>query len=120
MEEEDLILSKSGGKVTSLGFTINSMLLQKGGSLMITKNSTIVGGGINKKMSDMLNNLAIPAGLAHIGGSKSDINSSYINNDEYISDDLYDKLFKLAEAPTVRKQTRSSNNNNKKNKTKRL
>ena len=126
----DLIFYKEGGKIKSAGYTVDSILLQKGGSVMTTLNTYYTdtqSGGEN--ISNDFKNLAVPAGLSYISQKKtsSDIFSggSYKNKPsdqhEMLSDDIYDKLFGLVEYDNkqkrkTRKQPLTVNKKHKKTK----
>jgi len=97
--DNDFVIYKENGKMQSAGFTVNSIMLQKG----ITP---IIAGGGSRTTTDAnadsaFSNLAIPAGLYYFDGGFLDQrggnakNATYINEDKHISDDLYTKLLGL-------------------------
>jgi hypothetical protein len=100
-EEDDMVFNKSNGTVQSAGFTVNSILMQKGEPALITKNyGTQTGGGGN--VSDLFKDLAVPAGLAQFTRKQfgGDVHESKIQKNvdpEPISDDLHEKLLKMVE-----------------------
>ena len=119
---DDLVFyqDKQSGKIMSGGYNINSILLQKGIAPMTTLNSikeddNIIGG--TKYVSEIFNNLAVPAGLYYNeqkqrGGS----NIIQYSNSEPLSEDIHDKLFKLIEVNTKTFKKTCKNRNAKKNK----
>jgi hypothetical protein len=85
-DEDDYVLSKNGGKITSFGYEIDSDLL---------KNTLQKGGGLG--IPNIFDNLAIPAGFANTykkqsGGSKKTIE---VSNDDVIDRDIYDRLLDM-------------------------
>jgi hypothetical protein len=115
MEDTDFILSKSDdGKINSLGFSVNSILLQKGQSPMNT-----IGGSIMNK--NIFHNMSVPAGLAQFTNSKQNgkqnggSDNRERNNNETISEDIYSKLFKMAEDIKPNNKTQKNRNNGNKN-----
>lgn len=123
LHDDDMIFNKIDGKIQTAGFSVNSILMQKGQPLLITKNSAIYKGGA-KNVSDLFKDLAVPAGIAQfnkiqIGGN---IEESNFNNDKIISEDLHDKLLKMVEVSNINnsKKTRKPKLklNNSKTKTK--
>jgi hypothetical protein len=111
-EEDDMVFNKSGGSVKSAGFTVNSILMQKGGAALVTRNTGLQTGGGN--VADLFKDLAVPAGLANFNRQQfgGDIQDSKIQNkDEPISNELHEKLLKMVEVDKVSKprKTRRSN-----------
>ena len=99
--DNELLVYKQNGKTYSGGFTVNSLMMQHG-------ISPIIGGGggsggstkTEGPLHDTFHNLAIPAGLYYFdggleqkGGAK---NATYVNEEEYVSDELYSRLMELA------------------------
>lgn len=125
---EDLIFYKDNntGKIMSGGYSIDSILLKEGLSPMITLNTdyeqdslkdSLKGGN---KVSNIFENLAIPAGLFYHEqkGGKDAQEPIYFNNTNCIAEDIHDKLFKLIEINNATKKSktyknRESNNKNK-------
>jgi hypothetical protein len=121
---EDLIFYKdvNSGKIMSGGYSIDSILLKDGISPMTTLNTdnNVIKGGSNQKVSNIFENLAVPAGLFYYDqkGGKDDNQPMYYQNTTCISEDLHDKLFKLVELNSLNKKTktykiRKSKNNDK-------
>jgi hypothetical protein len=118
---EDLIFYKdvNSGKIMSGGYSIDSILLKDGISPMTTLNQDIdiIKGGSNQKVSNIFENLAVPAGLFYYEqkGGKDDNQPIYYQNTSCISEDLHDKLFKLVELNSLNKKTKTykSKNNHK-------
>jgi hypothetical protein len=120
-EEDDMVFNKSDGKIHSAGFTVDSILMQKGEPALITRNSGSQTGGGN--FSDLFKDLAVPAGLAQftrkqLGGEAHDSKIQNTKDPEPIGDDIYEKLLKMVEVEggtKIRKTRRT--NLEKKNKT---
>jgi len=120
-EEDDMVFNKSDGKIHSAGFTVDSILMQKGEPALITRNSGSQTGGGN--FSDLFKDLAVPAGLAQftrkqLGGEAHDSKIQNTKDPEPIGDDIYEKLLKMVEVEggTKIRKTRPTNLE-KKNKT---
>ncbi len=99
-EEDDMVFNKSDGKIHSAGFTVNSILMQKGEPALITRNSTLQTGG--RSVSDLFKDLAVPAGLAQFtrkqfGGDAHDSKIQNTKDPQPISDELHEKLLKMVE-----------------------
>ena len=120
-EEDDMVFNKSDGKIHSAGFTVDSILMQKGEPALITRNSGSQTGGGN--FSDLFKDLAVPAGLAQftrkqLGGEAHDSKIQNTKDPEPIGDDIHEKLLKMVEVEggtKIRKTRRT--NLEKKNKT---
>jgi len=124
ISSDDLIFYKDGNKIYSGGFSVNSVLLKKGHSPFITFNNnhnTQKGGsyleneeleknGNSNNVSDLFKNFVVPSGLLYYPNKQ---NYNYENDnqadnldtinydddsstDEYISDDLHERLLNLA------------------------
>jgi hypothetical protein len=113
-EEDDMVFNKSNGTVQSAGFTVNSILMQKGEPALITKNYGLQTGG--GSVSDLFKDLAVPAGLAQFNRKQfgGDVHESKIQKTrdaEPISDDLHEKLLKMVELDSGSrvKKTRRTN-----------
>jgi len=99
-EEDDMVFNKSNGTVQSAGFTVNSILMQKGEPALITKNSSVQTGG--GSVSDLFKDLAVPAGLAQFnrkqfGGDAHDSKIQKAVEPEPIGEDIHEKLLKMVE-----------------------
>ena len=120
-EEDDMVFNKSDGKIHSAGFTVDSILMQKGEPALITRNSSMQTGGGN--FSDLFKDLAVPAGLAQFnrkqfGGDAHDSKIQNTKDPEPIGEDIHEKLLKMVEVeggskPRKTRRTKSE----KKNKT---
>lgn len=129
LSDKDFVFNKSNnGKITSLGYDINSFLLDSemaGGSNL---HGSLLHG--NNNIMTLFKGLSVPAGLANfnhkynkVGGSSLKI----VNNDKVIDDDLHDKLINMVEftsssSSKKHKKTqkhRHKENNNQKTKYKR-
>jgi hypothetical protein len=109
LNDDDMVFKKIDGKIQSAGFSVNSILMQKGDPLLITKNYGLQTGG-GKTVSDLFKDLAVPAGLLQFkekqfGGKIEE--SKIKNNDEIISDDIHDKLLRMVEVNGEIKQKKT-------------
>ena len=101
--KNDLIFYKEGDQIKSVGYSINSILLQNGMSPMKTFNTSKQIGGDN--ISSDFEELAVPSGLSYISQKKSSselfsggaLKHNPSDEREMLSDDIYDKLFGLVE-----------------------
>ena len=99
--DNELVVYKQNGKTYSGGFTVNSLMMQHGISPIIGGGGGSVGSTKTEgPLHDTFHNLAIPAGLYYFdggleqkGGAK---NATYVNEEEYVSDELYSRLMELA------------------------
>ncbi len=115
LNHNDLIFYKQDGQIISGGYSLNSALLKNGISPMQTMNTLeqTKTGGTNKvqKVSDMFTNFAVPAGLYLINPTNPTIDKPkghYETHHTMLSDDIYDKLFKLVQPDeTVKKYTKT-------------
>ena len=107
LNHNDLIFYKQDGQIISGGYSLNSALLKNGISPMQTMNTLeqTKTGGTNKvqKVSDMFTNFAVPAGL-YLMNTTNTTNPTidkpkghYDTHHTMLSDDIYDKLFKLVQ-----------------------
>ena len=118
-ETDDFVMVKNGDTFIGGGFKIDSFFLKNDLSPMTTYNTEdAMKGG---KVSSPLENLAVPAGLFYVNLKVP--KTYYENNEEhfykkhdYISDELMDKLYSLANA-NKKKQTRKNVSNSKHKKT---
>ncbi len=96
-DEDEFIFCKTPtGEITSCGFSVNSELMRKGKSpIMSVQNNN---DNKNQYVSDLFKNLAIPAGICHIQQQqpyfKNNIHQE--GTHEEIPDDIFDKLLSLA------------------------
>ena len=107
--DDDLVFNKSNGKIHSAGFTVDSILMQKGEPALITRNSGLqIGGG---SVANLFKDLAVPAGLVYFARKQfgGDVQQSKIhNNDETIDDDIHEKLLKMVEVDGGSKKPRKT------------
>jgi hypothetical protein len=116
LSADDLVFYEEGGNIMSGGYLIDSILMKQGISPMTTLNQR---GGLNNNgehVSNIFENLAVPAGLLYTykkGGSinKYQPKKSYTNGDIALSDAIHDDLFKQIEIDLYKKNT---NKNTKK------
>ena len=98
---EDLIFYKDPNTDTIMsgGYSIQSILLKENFSPMQTLNipNDQNGGNNDNKVSNIFDNLAIPAGLFYSPqkGSGNNNNINEYSNASTLDDDIHDKLFKL-------------------------
>jgi hypothetical protein len=114
-EEDDMVFNKSNGTVQSAGFTVNSILMQKGEPALITKNSGLQTGG--GSVSDLFKDLAVPAGLAQFTRKQfgGDVHESKIQkggDPEPIGEDIHEKLLKMVELDGGSKPRKTRRTNN--------
>jgi hypothetical protein len=97
IQDHELVFNNSGGKIQSAGFTVDSILLQKGEPALITRNFGLQSGGGN--VADLFKDLAVPAGLVSFNRKQYSDNaqSRVQNDDKVVSDDVYEKLLKMVE-----------------------
>jgi hypothetical protein len=115
LNHNDLIFYKQDGQIISGGYSLNSALLKNGISPMQTMNTLeqTKTGGTNKvqKVSDMFTNFAVPAGLYLINPNNNNSDKPkghYEKHHTMLSDDIYDKLFKLVQPDeTTKKYTKT-------------
>lgn len=101
----DLIFYKEGGQIKSVGYSINSILLQNGMPPMKTFNTSKQIGG--ETISSDFEELAVPSGLSYISQKKTSsdldlfsggsLKNNHSDQHDVLSDDIYDKLFGLVE-----------------------
>jgi len=104
-EPADIVFNTNeNGDVTAGGFSVNSCLLKSGLSPIATMNGSSQKGG---SVSEIFKNLAVPAGLLYMQQSLASSFPSD-NNNETVSDALYDKLLNLAtDKPKLQKKKKS-------------
>uniref|UniRef100_A0A6C0K0T4 Uncharacterized protein n=1 Tax=viral metagenome TaxID=1070528 RepID=A0A6C0K0T4_9ZZZZ len=122
IQDHDLVFNKSGGKIQSAGFTVESILLQKGEPALITRNLGLQRGG--GSVADLFKDLAVPAGLVSFTRKQFGGESRIQNDDTVIGDDVYEKLLKMVEveggAKKQRKTRRANGKTNGKTKKQKL
>jgi hypothetical protein len=107
LSDNEFIFNEKDNQVTNIGFSLNSML---------SKFQHIVGGGDDddtssstSSMSEHLKYVAVPTTLyltsRQVLGGK---HRQEVNNDEVLSDDLYDKLLELIEDKRSKKNSRKN------------
>lgn len=113
-----MCLDKESGKVLSSGYSIESKLLNDGNimaPIMNMNSDTDTNTFTNEdEFSTIYQNLAIPAGLSYINypkrrGQDPDLaeSSDRYTFKETLSDDVFDRLFELIQAPTKRSNNKS-------------
>lgn len=106
MDASDMIFSDENNKITSGGFSVNSIMLKTGLSPLVTLNNQ--SGGAN--VSDMFQGLVMPnwAFTHDMTAVTKSIYNPEIDvkvDDEIVHDDIYDKLLDLV-AHYPKKQTK--------------
>jgi hypothetical protein len=133
INSDDLVISKQDGGYYSGGFNVSSIL--KDGNSPVINNFS--GGkknlDTNTDIFDVFKNLSIPRGIfsmktEHLNSKHTaKHNRPVINNDDYLDDDIVDKLLKLVEpinnnkedqSQSPHKKTKKNKHKSKKNKTK--
>ena len=101
-EDEFVLCKDKQGNITSCGFSINSLLMREGRSPMMTIQRGEASE--SQKVSDLFQNLAIPAGIYYMNQPKTSSKSckedtdsdSDSDSDDVVSDSIFDKLIALA------------------------
>lgn len=122
----DLVFNNDiNGGIHSGGFNVNSIMMKAGMSPIITVN-TGEPQTAGAKVSDLFNNLVIPNWALsyniHNGGKYKEVeHDNTVDDDDFIDDDLHDKLLDLVKEPNTKiqqtpkkKLTRKTKNKNKK------
>ena len=116
---EDLVFYKENDKIMSGGYSSDSILLKEGFSPMMTLNeSYLASGGKKERVSNLFENLAVPAGLFYIPQTSGVKHNNEYNYDEecehfVLSDDIHEQLFKLIEVDKKKKQGTKKNTSHK-------
>jgi len=119
IDGEDLVFySGSDNQIYSGGFSVNSIMMKAGFSPFTTLNN--INGQTGGNVADIFKDLVVPTWLVSqnnnfIGGNKHMKNDDDSEDDEVISDELYDKLVDLvsvsdAEIKNKKKNTRRFKN----------
>lgn len=119
---EDLVFYKENDQIMSGGYSIDSILLKEGIAPMTTLNTSL-SGGRKEKVSNLFENLAIPAGLLYIHQKPKFNEHDYeeICDHCVLSDDIHDQLFALVELHKPKKQkTRRASHRKEKEKTSKI
>ena len=116
MFENDFVYHQKGGKITSLGYTINNMLLEKGLPAFAQSGGGLPGG------SDLI----IPAGLLLLqqtiqkSTDLEDLKVEKLEDVDVIDNSLYDKLLQLVSVKKTKRRRQTKRHVKKrKNKTRR-
>ena len=122
LHSDDLIFHKEGNDIISAGFGINSILLSKGLSPILSfsnkniKNNELEDSSIFKSFK----NLAVPLGLFTTNKYTRDTKCDKDNCEHQgtLSDSMFDRLFQMAdydkpETPKSKKNRNKSKENNK-------
>ena len=116
--DDDFVMcvDKESGKVLSSGYSIESKLLNDGNIMapIMNMNSDTDTFTNEDEFSNIYQNLAIPAGLSYINYPSrrgQDPNLAEASDrytfKETLSDDVFDRLFELIQAPTKRSNNKS-------------
>ena len=118
--KNDFVYLKNGDTIESSGYKINSLLMNEKIPAMKTMNTAHQVAGGNTCVSSLLNDLAVPAGLLLMQQkSLKHYENANKNNDQVVSDDLFDKLLKMAGPSKNKKLTRRKLKSKNHRKTKR-
>lgn len=119
LHSDDLIFHKEGNDIISAGFGINSILLSKGLSPILSfsnkniKNNELEDSSIFKSFK----NLAVPLGLFTTNKYTRDTKCDKDNCEHQgtLSDSMFDRLFQMADydKPKSKKNRNKSKENNK-------
>jgi hypothetical protein len=117
--EELIYNSDVDNNIYSGGFSVKSIMMKNGFSPIMTFNNNPQMGGSN--VSDLFNDLVVPNwALSYnnriIGGKYNEVEHKN-ENEEYIDDDLHDKLLALVEEHEI---TKNKKNIKKKRETRKL
>ena len=109
IQDHELVFNMSGGKIQSGGFTVESILLQKGEPALHTRNFGAQRGG-SGSVADLFKDLAVPAGLASFSRKQfgGDDQGRIQNDDSVIDDDVHEKLLKMVEVDGGAKKSRKT------------
>lgn len=103
ISNNDMVYRTEGNCIAAGAYAINSCMMRKQYSPITTMNDNFQSG---ERVSNMLNNLAIPAGLFSLQQTQTE-KSNLISKKNYdIPETLYDKLFLLAQDKSHRKKTK--------------
>lgn len=97
---DELVFNSDNNEgIYSGGFNVKSIMMKAGMSPIMTINDEQLGGG-GEKVSDLFNNLVVPNWVLSynnriVGGKYHEKNHDTDSEDEYIDDDLHDKLLDL-------------------------
>ena len=116
LSPQDLVFYQENGNIMSGGYLIDSILLKQGMAPMTTFNQS--GGVHSEKVSNIFENLAVPAGLVYTYKKGCPINE-YVSNhtrqgDMTLSDDIHEQLFKQIEIPDKSPKNKQTKRANKK------
>jgi len=138
LNSNDLVFYKEGESVMSGGYKLNSIFLQNGVSPMQTNNLKKRNKGLesepdsdsnknlslDKEVSSLFNDLVIPVGL-FLNNNKlfpeNKVPFQQYKEHSMLSDDIFDKLFKMVEYDSKKNKfskTKKMNHKNKKHFTK--
>jgi hypothetical protein len=127
IDGDDLVFySDSDNQIYSGGFSVNSIMMKTGFSPFTTLNKINTQTGGNSNVSDLFKDLVVPSWLVSqgnifSGGKHTKNNDEDSEDDEIISDELYDKLVDLvsvsdSEIKNRKKHTKRFKNKVTKNK----
>jgi hypothetical protein len=131
----DLIFYKEGGNIMSGGFSVESILLNKGEAPMYTANSlsSLEGGGEEeqqgggkhkqkqnqkqiegKQVSSVFKNLAVPTGLLYQSSKESNKRSHFNYNENYDAESMAESMAKsMAESMAEGNKGKKGDKSNK-------
>jgi hypothetical protein len=92
---DELIFSNDKEQgIHSGGFSVNSILLKKGISPIITLNTSTISGQ-SGGVADIFSDLVVPNWAISYGGGQFHHEDNFDNDEEIIDDDLHNKLLDL-------------------------
>ena len=99
LNEKDFVVYRENNQIKSGGYSVKSILLNKNSPALTTFNKQHGGNNSNNKVSNILHDLAVPAGLFYMNKNTNinNINPVTINNDNTLSDSIHDQLLELLE-----------------------
>lgn len=102
-------LTDEDGNITTVGggYKVDSFFFKNGISPLTTINNS--GKQDGGKVSSPFENLAVPAGLFYVNQRMPKSRNYEYKEHEMISDDVFDKLFKLVEVDKKRKRKTRKN-----------
>jgi hypothetical protein len=117
----DMVYYNKDGKIHGGGYSINSILLNKGVPAAYVNNKITTGGGKQLFTEDVYKNFAVPIGLVTIDEAykDDDFQIKYKQTHKMVDCDLYDKLLQMMDPDTTSEQTKHKKLTKKKRQNKR-
>lgn len=108
--KDDFVYLKDGDNIESSGYKLNTVLMSQQMPAMKTMNNNSQSGG---SVSSLFNDLAVPAGLLLLQQKSFKHYENDNGNDAIVSDDLFDKLLKMAGPNKNKKLTKRKHKSKK-------